>query len=60
MKYEWEIVSENASITVRRLRIPRTGWLVHSGSNWDSKSFTTCFVPDSTNQWDLKEEKPNK
>ena len=58
MKYEWELVSDDGHVIVKRLRIPRTGWLVNSLDKED-KLFSSCFIPDSSNQWNLNEEKHN-
>jgi len=59
MKYGWEMVSDDGHIIVKRLRIPRTGWLVHS-ADLNLNLFSSCFIPDATNQWNLNEDKPIK
>ena len=53
MEKKWETVSDGV-LYVERLRIPRTGWLVHSMDKANNL-FSSCFVPDDSKQWDLNE-----
>lgn len=56
MKFEWEIILENANSTISRARIDGCGWLVNSLTESPTKqlSESMVFVPDPEHKWSIE------